>query len=110
MSNSADGSDLILHGADEEQSSDLFADWAQERSLSFNNVRSMDDSILEIGSSKLKISAKEGGKKDNSGRKYSLVAYCLPVSTVIQFYRFPKLHHITLIVFRWTLGVCLSRK
>ena len=76
-------SDLILHGACEEDSNEIFGDWAQERSLSFGKNQKLDESVLELGLSKLKISAKSGGQKDKSGNKYTLVAYCLPVSTTI---------------------------
>ena len=80
ISNNSDDSELILRGTGETDSSEIFGDWAQERSLSFAQNPKLDDSIIKLGDSKLKIAAREDGQKDKSGRKYTLVAYCLPVS------------------------------
>ena len=70
----------------EEDSNDVFLNWLPDKSLSFaGNAAVMNESWLEIGESKLKISASKSGQKDTTGKKYSLVAYCIPVSEVISY-------------------------
>ena len=122
-----------MHGV-EENSSEIFVDWAQDRSLSFAKcaIRNLDDSWLEIGDSNLKIAAKKGGLKDKTGRKYALISYCVPVRDLL--FIFFKLSSGSLIAknmgsrtdlpprvsycltfqtkydYRWTLENCLSRK
>ena len=73
-----------MHGVREESSDDIFGDWAQDRSISFANkgTKIDDDSWLELGDSKLRIAARENGKKDKSGRKYALVSYLIPVNAI----------------------------
>ena len=80
-SSKSDDSDLVIHGANEEDSSDIFMDWAQDRSISFakGKLDNLDESWLEIGESNLRLAAKKEGLKDKTGRKYALISYCVPV-------------------------------
>lgn len=78
-------SELVMHGAGtEENSDDIFGEWPQDRSLSFATMgpKLQDESLLELGDSKLRIAAREKGQKDKSGRKYALVSYLIPVMTL----------------------------
>ena len=69
---------------EEEGSSEIFHDWAHDRSLSFAKCayKNLDESWLEVGDSKLKIAATKNGQKDKLGRKYTLVSYRVPVRFV----------------------------
>ena len=80
-------SDLVIHGK-EDDSNDVFLNWVPDKSLSFSgngNSENLDESWLELGESKLKIASSKSGKRDKSGKKYNLVAYCIDVSHIITY-------------------------